>query len=309
VETIGLAWPARFANGLGTTARRQAAVPLVGARFGVALRRGAVAATGSWSALSDEFGRRLPVLAYHRVGPRVEGANPDLTITPGRFRRQIGMLRRLGYTPITSARWLAWCETARPLPARPVLITFDDAYADLAMHAFPALVDGRLHATLFVPSARLGGANSWDERLRTGTHRVTHRLFDARSVRSWNNRGIEVGAHGRTHARLTELAPEQLATELLGSRSELEQLLDHPVSTFAYPFGAVNERVRDATSTMFDAAFTIEEGVNTLGTDPLLLRRTSVAPTDTVVDLLFRLWLGWSPLHRLRLRVVRRLTR
>jgi hypothetical protein len=78
------------------------------------------------------------------------------------------------------------------------------------------------------------------------------------------------------------------------------------VTTFAYPFGAVDERVRDAAAAVFDAAFTIDEGLNTLATDPLMLRRTVVQPGDTALDLVFRLSLGWSPVHRLRRRLARR---
>ena len=61
------------------------------------------------------------------------------------------------------------------------------------------------------------------------------------------------------------------------------------MTTFAYPFGAVDERVRDAAAAVFDAAFTIDEGLNTLATDPLMLRRTVVQPDDTALDSLFRL--------------------
>ena len=120
---------------------------------------------------------------------------------------------------------------------------------------------------------------------------------------AWSKRGIEVGAHSRTHARLTALAPDDMIGEMQGSKHDLERLVDAPVTTFAYPFGAVDERVRDAAAGTFEAAFTIEEGLNTLATDPLMLRRSVVQPTDTTLDVFFRLRLGWSPLDRVRRRL------
>ena len=282
---------------------------LVGARYGVALRRGALAAAGSWDALADEFGRRLPVLCFHRVGPRVEGANPELTITPERFQAQVGLLRHLGYTPITSLAWLAWCRSAEPLPRRPVLLTFDDGYSDLGRYALPTLAETGCAATLFVPSGRLGGENTWDEALQAGSHVVTHRLLDSRELAEWSRRGVEIGAHSRTHARLPELSAEEVTAEVEGSKHDLEEVLGTRVTSFAYPFGAVDERVRNMTASAFDAAFTIDEGVNALGTDPFLLRRSMVRSTDTALDVLFRLLLGWSPLHRARLRLARLRTR
>jgi glycosyltransferase involved in cell wall biosynthesis/peptidoglycan/xylan/chitin deacetylase (PgdA/CDA1 family) len=309
IETIALEAPARLAARLDTSAGRKAGVVLTGARHGVALRRGAVSAAGSWDSLAGEFGRRLPVLSFHRVGPPVQGANPELTVTPRKFRAQLGLLRRLDYTPIRTSAWLAWCRSAEPVPRRPVLLTFDDAYADLHEHAFPALASKGYGATLFAPSELLGKENHWDEALQAGSYTVSHRLLDTTAVVAWHRQGVEVGAHSRTHARLPTLSSRDLVEEVDGSKRDLERLLGAPVTTFAYPFGAADERVRDATASVFDTAFTIDEGLNTLATDPLMLRRSVVQPSDTALDLLFRLWLGWSPLHRLKRRLARRRSR
>jgi glycosyltransferase involved in cell wall biosynthesis/peptidoglycan/xylan/chitin deacetylase (PgdA/CDA1 family) len=304
-EGVVFSAPARLARTFGMSAASSAAAALVGARYGVALRRGAMTATGSWDELVKEFGQRLPVLCFHRVGPRVAGANPEVTVTPRRFKAQLRLLRARRYTPIAAAQWVAWCSSAEPLPRRPVLLTFDDAYSDLGTYAFPALAGRGSAATLFVPSGYLGGENSWDEALQAGSHYATHSLLHAADLLVWNERGVEIGAHSRTHARLPDLSPAALTAELEGSKRDLEELIGARVSTFAYPFGAVDERVRDAAASTFEAAFTIEEGLNTLATDPFLLRRSMVRSTDTPLDVLLRLRLGWSPLHRLRLRLAR----
>jgi glycosyltransferase involved in cell wall biosynthesis/peptidoglycan/xylan/chitin deacetylase (PgdA/CDA1 family) len=306
LEAVILTAPARLATRFDTRSGRNAATVLLGARHGVAFRRGAVSAAGSWRSLVTEFGRLLPVLCFHRVGPPVQGANPELTVTPRKFRAQLGLLRLLDYTPISASAWLAWCRSAEPVPRRPVLLTFDDAYADLHDHAFPALAAKGYGATLFAPSELLGKENHWDEALQAGSHTVSHRLLDSTAVVAWHRQGVEVGAHSRTHARLPTLSSRDLAVEVDGSKRDLERLLGASVTTFAYPFGAADERVRDATASVFDTAFTIDEGLNTLATDPLMLRRSVVQPSDTPLDLLFRLWLGWSPLHRLRRRLTRR---
>jgi glycosyltransferase involved in cell wall biosynthesis/peptidoglycan/xylan/chitin deacetylase (PgdA/CDA1 family) len=306
LETFVLTAPTQLTTRIDTSSSRRAATVLLGARQGVAFRRGAVSAAGSWSSLMTEFGRRLPVLCFHRVGPPVRGANPELTITPRKFRAQLGLLSRLGYTPISARAWLAWCRSAERVPKRPVLLTFDDAYSDLHDHAFPALASKGYRATLFVPAGYLGKENLWDEALRAGSYTVAHRLLESTAVAGWHRRGIEVGAHSRTHARLPTLSSRDLVEEVEGSKRDLERLLGAPVTTFAYPFGAVDERVRDAAASVFDAAFTIDEGLNTLATDPLMLRRTVVQPGDTALDLVFRLSLGWSPVHRLRRRLARR---
>ena len=302
-ERALLAAPARLAFALGTTRSRAAGALLVGARYGASLRRGAMAEAGSWRALTEEFGRRLPVLGYHRVGPAVDGANPELTVRPRSFERHLRLLGRLGFTPVTPAAWLAWCRSATRLPRRPVLLTFDDAYADLSRYAFPSLVQAGYPAALFAPSARLGGENIWDEAFVSGSCLVTHRLLGPEDLLAWDKCGIEVGAHTRTHARLPDLEDDELVEEMVGSKVDLERLLRRPVSTFAYPFGSVDEQVRERAAMTFDAAFTIHEGLNTLATDPSLLRRSTVRSADTIIDVFFRLYLGWSPLHRISAKV------
>jgi peptidoglycan/xylan/chitin deacetylase (PgdA/CDA1 family) len=102
-------------------------------------------------------GRRglIPVLTYHRID--VAAARPHLwpaliSATPDAFERQIAYLaaRR---RPVTMAELLAARAGGPPLPRRAVLVTIDDAYADVAQHAWPVLARHGVPATLFVPTA------------------------------------------------------------------------------------------------------------------------------------------------------------
>src|SRR5204862_6587891 len=97
-------------------------------------------------------------------------------------------------------------------------------------------------------------------------------LLDSADLAAWSRRGIEVGAHTRTHARLTALTSDDVVAEMDVSKQELERMVGAPVVTFAYPFGAVDQRVREAASARFDAAFTIEQELNTLAAVALMLR-------------------------------------
>ena len=81
---------------------------------------------------------RLPVLMYHHVGPPRAGACPSLTVTAERFERQVSWLARKGYVGIRPTDWLAR-RAGWPLPSKPVLLTFDDGYADIVEHALPVL--------------------------------------------------------------------------------------------------------------------------------------------------------------------------
>jgi peptidoglycan/xylan/chitin deacetylase (PgdA/CDA1 family) len=81
------------------------------------------------------------------------------------FDEQMDQLRALGYAVVDLDAVLDHYAGVRPLPPRSVLITFDDAYADFAEHAWPVLQRHGLAATLFVPTAFAddpGRAFWWD---------------------------------------------------------------------------------------------------------------------------------------------------
>ena len=271
---------------------RRAAIRLLELRQGIPMIRGAAAESGSWNRLQSEFGVTLPVLLFHHVGPLLPGASPGLTVSPAKFLDIVQWLISHGYTGISPSQWLAWLRSGEPLPERPILLTFDDALADLAEHAFPVLQKHGFSAGVYVVTQQVGGTNEWAD-IGAGLHRC----LSAAQIRDWSRQGIEFGAHTRTHADLTSLSTRRLEEEVGGSRKELEDILGQPAPTFAYPFGYLNEAVVDCVRRHFDLAFSCIEGVNTLATDPHLVQRTMALPSDFGLDLALRTRLGRSPFH------------
>ena len=295
-----LRWPEWIAErGQRRPALRGAGIALLRIRQGIATLRGAAREVGSWRALRSEFGARLPVMLYHHVGPARPATYPELTVSPERFERQVRWLARHGYVGIRPSDWQSWRLGAGALPDKPVLLTFDDGYADLADFALPVLERHGFGAAVFVVTGEIGGTNRWDEERGAGTHR----LMSADQIRDWSARGIEFGAHGRSHADLTTLPDALLAAELSGCASDLAELLGKPPVAFAYPYGRCNERVAERARRVYDLAFTCDEGINDLRTDPGRLRRSMVQPRDLWPGFCFRARLGWSPLEHLRSRV------
>lgn len=212
---------------------------------------------------------RCLALLYHHVGPHRPDIYPDLSIAPGLFERQISWLARNGYTGIRPAQWLAWLQTGATLPKKPVLLTFDDAYADIAEFALPTLRRYGFGASVFVVTARVGSTNTWDE--LQGYARLP--LMTATQIREWAMQDIEFGAHSRTHAHLPELDDDALSDEIVGSRDELASLLGTSVTAFAYPFGEYSDAARRIVAANYCLGFSCLGGFNHAATDPFLLHR------------------------------------
>jgi glycosyltransferase involved in cell wall biosynthesis/peptidoglycan/xylan/chitin deacetylase (PgdA/CDA1 family) len=260
--------------------------------------RGAARELGGMKALERQFGRRLPVLLYHHVGPAETAPDPSISVSPAAFERHLRWLRRAGFNSITPQQWLGWRKHARPLPPRPIIITLDDGYADLATFAFPLLEKYGFSAVTFIVTSQLGGSNEWDRPL--GVRCV--RLLDADDLRLWSRRGITFGSHTHTHPRLTSLTDAALADELSMSRETLQGVLGAETDCFAYPFGDTDERVRRAAANHYSIAFGTDEGMNSLRTDPHHLNR--IEPGDLMpFELPIRAMLGYAPFRQLRARL------
>jgi peptidoglycan/xylan/chitin deacetylase (PgdA/CDA1 family) len=277
----------------------RAGVRLLSYRSGLKIYREAARVTGARKALKAEFGMRLPVLAYHHVGPPKPGTYPDLSVAADRFERHIHWLYRRGYRSISPIDWLSWCREGTGLPQKPVLVTFDDAFADIAKYALPVLQRYGFGATVFVVTGHIGGTNAWDEARGS----AIHPLMTAEQLCYWAAQGFEFEAHTRTHPDLATVPAAAAAEELLRSRDELAALLGHSVTIFAYPYGRYNKAVCDSARAIYEMAFTTLEGLNNLQTDPILLKRSCVGLRDSVIDLECLLRWGLRPLPHLRAKV------
>jgi peptidoglycan/xylan/chitin deacetylase (PgdA/CDA1 family) len=260
----------------------------------VAGLRSALNTQGAWEALEESLGPGCVVLMYHHVGPYRRGTYRHLNVSARQFERHMRWLARHGYTGIRPSQWLEWLNNEAPLPAKPMIVSFDDAYADIAEFALPVLHHYGLGGCVFVATRSMGKTNAWDEANGCGTLEV----MSAEQIQYWAGKGIEFGAHSRTHADLTLLSRERLRDEVAGSRQDLESLLAVPVTSFAYPYGACSAETHALVQSHFGLAFGIDEGVNFRGDDPHLLKRIYVGPTDSVYEFGMSVrWGGREPAH------------
>jgi len=230
---------------------------------------------------------RVLVLAYHAVTDLSN--DPVLSeygVTPEGLARQLDTLTASGRHFVSLERLIDALERETPLPVRPVLVTFDDAYADVRSAALPVLSERGVPAVVFAVGGLIGGANDWDREL--GARELP--LLDAEGLRAVQEAGIEVGAHGVTHRALTGLPDAGLHEELSGAAERIEAAgLPRP-RAFSYPYGEHDARVAEAVrGAGYELAFTVAPGVVERASDRFALPRVEVLASDR----------GW----RFRLRV------
>jgi peptidoglycan/xylan/chitin deacetylase (PgdA/CDA1 family) len=230
------------------------------------------------------------ILMYHAIGRTASEGGSCFVVSRAKFQRQMAWLKWRGYRVLSLRDLIAHREANQLPPARSVVITFDDGYADNYDVALPILRRYGFPATVFVVSDSVGQSATWvsDEALRGRP------LLSGRQLAEMANCGIEIGAHTRTHPSLPTLPAEHQESELRGSRAALEQQLGQAVLTFAYPFGdydaAVAARVGVAG---FIGACCSRSGVNDPSTPPFELRRAEVRGTESFFAYAVMLWRGY----------------
>ena len=139
-----------------------------------------------------------------------------------------------------------------------VLLTFDDGYANQAVHALPLLEEHEAPAVFFVTTRHVADPGDWLPSVRRAaaacprplSPEVRHDLFDGMSRDEAQALAssplVTLGSHTVSHPLLTRCYDEELAAELAESKRFLEELAGGPVELFAYPSGDYDRRVAEA---------------------------------------------------------------
>ncbi|OQD55051.1 polysaccharide deacetylase [Streptomyces phaeoluteigriseus] len=211
----------------------------------------------------------MPILMYHAVAADPNDATRDLSVSPQAFAEQMALIADRGLTPLTIADLAARWRSGRPLPALPVLITFDDGYEGVHRHALPALAEHGLSATLFVTTGWLRGAYDTGGGLDT--------MLGWRQVRELADAGVEIGGHSHSHPQLDQLGDSALRAELTRCRDIVAGELGAPPVSFAYPYGYSSRRVRTAVrENGFAQALAVGNALARRAQGPYALRRVTV---------------------------------
>lgn len=228
----------------------------------------------------------ISILMYHQVGHFPSPASHRAGYCHvRRFAAQMGYLRRFGYSVISLDEAVAGLFEGTPLPGRPVVLTFDDGYANFAEHAAPILRRHRFPATVFLVAERIGRPAEW-----LGDGQVKAPLMDVGTIRALLGQDIDFGSHTLTHPRLSQLDAAAQEREIRDSRSRLEDLLGRPVRHFCYPYGDYDAHSRDLVAAAgYASGLTCIRGAGNRADNRWEIPRKAISYGDNLVGYFWKL--------------------
>jgi len=169
----------------------------------------------------------VPVLMYHyvRVNPdRRDRVGYALSVTPAAFHAQMDYLARNHFHTVSLAQAVSAVRDHRALPARSIVLTFDDGYADFFTTAIPEMQRYGFTATDYVVPGLVGRPSfmTWSQVVQA------------------DRMGFTIAAHTMHHVPLARISRASAIAEMSQSKQVLEGMLGHPVTQFAYPYGSFN---------------------------------------------------------------------
>jgi len=237
------------------------------------------------SSLDAQEDNGLPVLTYHHILHDEENTrfrHTSTTTSVRAFTNQMTWLRDQGYATLSMYQLEGYVRNRMNLPARAVVITFDDGLKSVSRYAYPILRQYGFKATAFIISSRIKlKPQKWDPKslqfMSVSELNGIRDVFDVQSHTHFLHRVDDA-----RHPILFSRSYHNILFDFKRSRRALAQFNPH-VLYLSYPFGGYDDKaVKAANDAGFHMAVTTVRGKVKPGDNPFLLKRLYVLRTDSL---------------------------
>ncbi len=206
----------------------------------------------------------VPILCYHQVRdykPSDSKTAKDYIVPVATFREQMKVLADSGYQAILPDQLYDYLTTGKELPAKPVMITFDDTRIDQYNVAMPELNKYNYKGVYFIMTVSLGKPG----------------YMSREQVKQLADEGNTIGSHTYDHKNVKTYTVDDWVEQVQKPSKQLQMITGKPVEYFAYPFGLWNkEAIAKLKDHDFKAVFQLSAKRDE--NDPLYSVRRIIVP-------------------------------
>ncbi|HML34857.1 MULTISPECIES: poly-beta-1,6-N-acetyl-D-glucosamine N-deacetylase PgaB [Sporomusa] len=223
------------------------------------------------------------ILCYHDVAEKP--GNNIYTVTPAALRSHLDYLKENGYTPISLKEYIAASKGEDKLPAKPVMLTFDDGYQSFYTKVFPLLKEYNYPGMMAIVTswldyapAELGPLLTWQQiREMESSGLITiashsHAAHRFTITTPQGDRGPLLGNLQYKEGQYESVADyrQRVVSDFAATQTVLARELGHTAKALVWPFGAYTQlTIEEASAAGFEACFALNDGVNRPGKQAL----------------------------------------
>lgn len=216
---------------------------------------------------------KVPIIMYHSI---LKSQSGDYIVHPDVLEKDLLYIKEHGYETITMSNLIDYVYENKPLPNKPIIITFDDGHYNNLIYVLPLLKKHNMKAVISIVGkytdtfTKTDEANPnygylrWkdvNELIKSETIEFQNHTYDLHNIAA--RKGC-MKKYNETKEHYINL----LSNDILKLQEEFKTNTDYTPNTFTYPFGAIsNDSINVIKNLGFKASLSCENGVNNITKD------------------------------------------
>ncbi len=229
----------------------------------------------------------IDILMYHQIGRFKPMKNHRATYCSiNRFKQQMLYLHIFGYNVISMNEALDILSDKKPMPKKPVVLTFDDGYENFLTYAVPVLKKYNFPAIVYIIPSLIGKKAEWLE--KDNLH--PSNLMTQSQILKIRKMGFDIGSHNLIHEKMEKKSFELQTHYATESKRILEDILNEEIIHFCYPYGSHDINSLNAVEKAgYKTAVTCQKAKATNKFDLLALPRKAISFGDSIIGFIAKL--------------------
>lgn len=219
----------------------------------------------------------VPIIMYHSILKDPSRSN-KYTVTPTVLEEDLKYIKDKGYTTVTITDLISYVYDNKPLPEKPIVLTFDDGHYNNYGYLFPLLEKYDMKAVISIVGSYTDKFTKTDEANLNYSYlrwKDIKELMDTGRIEFQNhtynlhsNTGKRIGTK-KIKGETDEHYKNVLEEDILKLQQEFKENTNYIPQCFTYPFGGISNASLDIIKELgFKASLSCEQGINKLTKNP-----------------------------------------
>lgn len=225
---------------------------------------------------SEEY-IKVPIIMYHSILKDPARSN-KYTITPAVLEEDLKYIKANGYETITISDLISYVYADKPLPPKPIILTFDDGHYNNYGYLYPLLEKYDMKVVISIVGSYTDKFSETDEANLNYSYlrwKDINELISSGRVEFQNHTyNLHDNTHGRIGAKKKKGESDDEYKKILEEdinklQNEFKENTGYVPTCFTYPFGSISNSSLDIIKELgFKASLSCEEGINKITKNP-----------------------------------------